>query len=208
MPSSPGPPSSSLSPGTTPRFFGWASSDIKSHPTAAISGTGPALGHPTVVVLSISLPDRNRSQGLYRRTELWQRIHVIEACRMLFRSIPASSWQPVPQCFIAERLRLPHGSFPPRWERCGCFCCASCGKGWGFCKSSAQKCCHFLANSGLLPCTGVCSSGTGRYPGAGVRWFLQVKPLMRGLFGSGDGVRSHSCSISSLMWAFSLGCLP
>lgn len=159
-------------------FGGAASSEVKSHPTAAINGTGPALGHPTVVLMAMSCPDRNRSQGLCCRTGLRQPIHVTEACQMLFRSIPAGSWQPTPQCFIAERLRLPCGSFPPRWERCSCFCCALCGKGWGFCKSSAQKCCCFLASSGLLPCAGAYGTGTGRCPGAGARWFLQVKPLI------------------------------
>ena len=142
----------------------------------------PQSGHqwdsPTEALLAISLPDRNRSQGLCCRTGLQQRIHVIEAGWMLFRSIPAGSWQPAPQCFIAERIRLPRGSVPLRWERCGCFCCASCGKGWAFCKSSAQKCCCFLASSGLLPCTRACGTGTGRCSGAEARWFLQVKPLM------------------------------
>lgn len=50
-PSSPEPPSSSLSPGITHTLFrGWgrASLEIKSHPTAAIDGTGPALGRPSV----------------------------------------------------------------------------------------------------------------------------------------------------------------
>lgn len=174
-PSSSVPSSSSLSPGTTPTLF-VVGPPQRSRLTPQQSSVGPV--HPTVALLAISLPSRNRSQGLHCCTGLWERIHVTEAGWMLFRSILAGSWQLAPQCFIAERLCLPCGSLPPRWERCGCFCCASCGKGWGFCKSSAQKCCCFLASSGLLSCTRVCGTGTGRCPGAGARWFLQVKPLM------------------------------
>lgn len=163
-----------LSPGMTCTFWGGAYTKFKGHPTATIHGNSPALGQPP----SDGLPSKNRSQGLCHLVGLWQQIHIIEVCRMLFRSIAASSWQPPPRHFIAERLRLPRGSFSLRWERCGCFCCASCGKGWGFCKGSAQKCCCFLASSGLLPCTRECGIETGRCPRAGARWFLQVKPLM------------------------------
>lgn len=153
---------------------GAAYTKFKGHPTAVIHGNSPALGQPP----SDGFPSKNRSQGLCHLVGLWQQIHIIEVCRMLFRSIAASSWQPPARHFIAERLRLPRGSFSLRWERCGCFCCASCGKGWGFCKGSAQKCCCFLASSGLLPCTRECGIETGRCPRAGARWFLQVKPLM------------------------------
>lgn len=58
--SSPEPASFSLSAGTTPTVFG---GDIKSHPIAVINGAGPALGHPTVTLLAISVPIGTSTKG-------------------------------------------------------------------------------------------------------------------------------------------------
>lgn len=64
VPSSPEPPSSSLSPETTHIYFGGgASLEIKSHPRAALDGTGPALGHPSVSPGDQEIPSGNVSQG-------------------------------------------------------------------------------------------------------------------------------------------------
>lgn len=145
-PQSPHHPHCLLAP-LTLGFFGGASLDIKSHPRAAIDGTGPALGHP-------HQPSQWESQPGFAATAAFPCLRLQE--------LLAGSWQPALQCLIAQGLCLPRGSLPPRWGRRGCFCCPSCGEGRECGKSSAQKCCCLLASSGLLPCARMCATGTGR----------------------------------------------